>query len=69
MKRVQSLRFETLEGRQMLSTAHPAAAHAARAAAVSLVLNGSLTVDNNPDAPRPRTSTVPRPRRSRSLAS
>jgi hypothetical protein len=53
MKRVHSLRFETLEGRLMLSTAHPAVAHAAhvsRAAAVSLVLNGSLTVDNNPDA-------------------
>jgi hypothetical protein len=53
MKRVHSLRFETLEGRRMLSTTHPAVAHAAhvsRAAAVSLVLNGSLTVDNNPDA-------------------
>jgi hypothetical protein len=51
MKRVHSLRFETLETRQLLSTAHAAVAHgahAARAAAVPLVLNGTLTVNNNP---------------------
>jgi hypothetical protein len=50
MKRVHSLRFETLEGRQMLSTVHPAIAHHARAAGISLVLNGTLMVDNNPNA-------------------
>jgi hypothetical protein len=43
-------RHETLETRQLLSTAHVAVAHAARAAAAPLVLNGTLTVDNNPDA-------------------
>jgi len=50
MKHVRSLRFETLETRQLLSRAHVAVAHAARAAAVSLVLNGTLSVDNNPHA-------------------
>jgi hypothetical protein len=53
MKHVHSLRFETLEGRQLLSTAHVAAAHAAhaaRAVAAPPVLNGTLTMDNNPDA-------------------
>jgi hypothetical protein len=50
MKHVHSLRFETLETRQLLSTAHGAVAHAARAAAAPLVLNGTLTVDNSPDA-------------------
>ena len=51
MKRVHSLRFDTLETRQLPSTAHLAvahSAHAARAAAVPLELNGTLTVDNNP---------------------
>jgi nitrogen fixation-related uncharacterized protein len=51
MKHVHSLRFDTLETRQLLSTAHAAVAHTAhatRAAAVPLVLNGTLTVDNNP---------------------
>ncbi len=49
MKRVRSLRFDTLESRRLLSTAHLALAHAARAAAVPLVVTGTLTVDNNPD--------------------
>jgi hypothetical protein len=44
MKRVPSLRFDLLEARELLSTAH-ATAHAARAAAAPLVLNGTLTVD------------------------
>jgi hypothetical protein len=46
MKHVHSLRFEALDTRQLLSTAHVAVAHAA---AAPLVLNGTLTVDNNPD--------------------
>jgi hypothetical protein len=50
MKHVHSLRFETLEARQLLSTAHVAVAHAARARAAPIVLNGTLAVDNNPDA-------------------
>ncbi len=49
MKHVHSLRFESLEGRQLLSAGHAGAAHATRAAAVSLVLDGTLTVDNNPN--------------------
>lgn len=54
MKRVHSLRFDTLETRQLLSTTHAAVAHgahgarAARATTVPLVLNGTLTVNNNP---------------------
>jgi hypothetical protein len=39
MKHVHSLRFETLEGRELLSTAH-----VARAVGVPLVLNGTLSV-------------------------
>ena len=50
MTHVHSLRFETLEARQLLSMTHVAVAHAARAAAPPFVLNGTLTVDNNPDA-------------------
>jgi hypothetical protein len=52
MKRVRSLRFEALEARQLLSMAHvhAAVAHAARPAATPVVLNGTLTVDNNPNA-------------------
>ena len=52
MKRVHSLRFEALEARQLLSRAHVhvALAHAARPAATPVVLNGTLTVDNNPNA-------------------
>ena len=52
MKHVHSLRFETLEARQLLSRAHvhAAVAHAARPAATPVVLNGTLTVDNNPNA-------------------
>jgi hypothetical protein len=50
MKHVHSLRFETLETRQLLSRAHVADAHAPRAAAAPLVLNGTLTVDNSPAA-------------------
>jgi len=46
MRHVHSLRFETLEARQLLSETHVAVAHAAPA----LVLNGTLTVDNNPGA-------------------
>ena len=46
---VHSLRFETLEARQLLSMTHVAVAHAVRAAR-PFVLNGTLTVDNNPDA-------------------
>jgi hypothetical protein len=49
MKRVHSLRFESLEGRELLSGAH-AAAHPARShtavAAGPLVLDGTLTVNN-----------------------
>jgi len=50
MKHVHSLRFETLEARQLLSRAHVAVAHAARPPATPVVLNGTLTVDNNPSA-------------------
>ena len=52
MKHVHSLRFESLEARQLLSRAHVlvAVAHAARPPATPVVLNGTLTVDNNPDA-------------------
>jgi hypothetical protein len=50
MTHVRSLRFEILEGRQFLSTAHVAAAHATPAFAPALVLNGTLTLDNNPGA-------------------
>jgi len=52
MKHVHSLRFEALEARQLLSRAHVhvAVAHAARPAATPVVLNGTLTVDNNPNA-------------------
>ena len=50
MTHVHFLRFETLEARQLLSMTHVAVAHAARAAAPPFVLNGTLTVDNNPDA-------------------
>ncbi len=52
MKRVRSLRFEALEARQLLSVAHAhaAVAHAARPATTPVVLNGTLTVDNNPSA-------------------
>jgi hypothetical protein len=48
MTHVHSLRFEALEARQLLSTADVAVADAA--AAPALVLNGTLTVDNNPGA-------------------
>ncbi len=52
MKHVHSLRFEALEARQLLSRAHVhvAVAHVARPAATPVVLNGTLTVDNNPSA-------------------
>ena len=52
MKRVHSLRFETLEARQLLSLAHVhiTMAHAARPAETPVVLNGTLTVNNNPNA-------------------
>lgn len=47
MRHVRSLGFEALETRQLLSRAHVATAHAApAAAAVPLVLSGTLTVDN-----------------------
>ena len=49
MTHVHSLRFETLEARQLLSMTHVAVAMP-RAAAPPFVLNGTLTVDNNPDA-------------------
>jgi hypothetical protein len=50
MPRVHSLDFETLESRRLLSTTHVAMAHAARGAAPALVLNGTVTVDTNPNA-------------------
>ncbi len=50
MTHAHSLRFETLEARQLLSITHVAVAHAARAAAPPFILNGTLTLDNNPDA-------------------
>jgi hypothetical protein len=46
MRPIRRPHFESLEGRQLLSTAH-AAAHAGRAAAVSVAINGTLTIDNN----------------------
>jgi len=46
MRHVHSPRFETLEARQLLSKTHVGVARAAPL----LVLNGTLTVDNNPDA-------------------
>jgi hypothetical protein len=52
MSRVHTLRFEALEARELLSTAHPAAAHAAKphakaaVATVPLVLNGTVNVNN-----------------------
>jgi hypothetical protein len=57
MSRVHSLHFESLESRELLSTAHPAAAHTAAAhtakahvkaavAKVPLVLNGTVNVNN-----------------------
>jgi hypothetical protein len=52
MRRVHSLHFEALESKELLSTAHPAA-HAGRdhakpaVARVPLVLDGTLSVDNN----------------------
>ena len=52
MKHVRSLRFEALKARQLLSRAHvhAAVAHAARPAATPVALNGTLNVDNNPNA-------------------
>ena len=50
MKHVHTLRLEILETRQLLSTVHAAVAHPAQAIAAPLVLNGTLTVDNRPDA-------------------
>jgi hypothetical protein len=53
MKRVRSLRFEALEARQLLSRGHMALAHAAHAAlapAAQVVLDGTLSVNNNPRA-------------------
>jgi hypothetical protein len=52
MKHVHSLRFESLEARQLLSRAHVhvAVAHALRPPATPVVLNGTLNVDNNPNA-------------------
>ena len=53
MKHVHSLRFETLEARQLLSRAARTRcrrADVARPAATPVVLNGTLTVDNNPNA-------------------
>jgi hypothetical protein len=53
MKRVHSLHFEALEGRELLSRAHAAVAHAARVhatpaiAGAPLVLDGTLTVNNH----------------------
>ena len=49
MTHVHSLRFEPLETRQLLSMTHVAGAHAARNCA-PFVLNGTLAVDNNPEA-------------------
>jgi hypothetical protein len=53
MSRVHSLHFEALETSELLSGAHPAAAHAARiqakpaVAATPLVVDGTLTVNNH----------------------
>jgi hypothetical protein len=55
MSHVHSLHFEALEARELLSTTHPAAAHAAKAhakaavATVPLVLDGTVTVKNSED--------------------
>jgi hypothetical protein len=70
MSRVHCLRFDALEARELLSTAHHAAAHAAKAharpAAVAgpLALDGTLTVNNratveNMDAEDDTITTVP----------
>jgi hypothetical protein len=53
MKRSHSLRFEALEGRQLLSTSRLALAdhpHVTRALAGPIVLDGTLLVNNNPNA-------------------
>ena len=55
MKRSRSLRFEALEGRQLLSRGHVALAHlphphATRALAGPIVLDGTLIVNANPNA-------------------
>lgn len=53
MKHIRSLRFETLEARQLLSRGHHlAVAHAPRPRppATPVVLNGTLNVDNNSSA-------------------
>jgi hypothetical protein len=51
MSHVHNLRFEALEARQLLTTHHPAMAHPAPAAvAAPMVLDGTLAVDNNPNA-------------------
>jgi len=52
MKHVHSVRFEALEARQLLSRAHlhAAIAHAARPALTPVALNGTLSIDNNPNA-------------------
>ena len=50
MKRSRSLRFEALEARQLLSQGHVAVAHAAAVLAGPIVLTGTLSVDNNPQA-------------------
>ncbi len=47
MRHVRPLRFDALESRKLLTKAH-AVPHAA--AAAPLVLNGTLLVDNNPNA-------------------
>jgi hypothetical protein len=51
MKHAHSLRFETLEARQLLSRGHHVAVpHAARPTAPPVVLNGTLNVDDKPSA-------------------
>jgi hypothetical protein len=50
MKHVRPLRFDALEARKLLAKAHPAVAFHAHAVAKPLVLSGTLTVDNSPDA-------------------
>jgi hypothetical protein len=47
VRRGRSFRFEFLEARMLLSTAHVARAHAAPAAVTPLVLDGTLAIDNN----------------------
>ena len=49
MTHVHSLRFETLEMRQLLSMILCRPARMPRGGAPRLVLNGTLTRDNNPD--------------------